>query len=50
LVTTKEFINALSIGLKKTKEQYGVLLSTKITLCESVFLGQEQLPITSDFI
>lgn len=50
LITLKEFKNALSIGQQKTKEQFSAMLSTKITLCEIVFLGQEEPSITLDFI
>ena len=50
LITLKEFKNALFIGQQKTKKQFSVMLSTKITLCEIVFLGQEEKSITLDFI
>ena len=50
LITLKEFKNALFISQQKTKEQFSVMLSTKMTLCEIVFLGQEEPSITLDFI
>ena len=50
LITFQEFKNALFIGQQKTKKQFNVMLSTKITLCEIVFLGQEEPSITIDFI
>lgn len=50
LITFQEFKNALFIGQQKTKKQFSVMLSTKITLCEIVFLGQEEPSITVDFI
>ena len=50
LITLKEFKNVLSISQQKTKEQFSVMLSTKMTLCEIVFLGQEEPSVTLDFI
>jgi hypothetical protein len=50
LITIQEFKNALYIAQQKTKEQFSDMLSTKITLCEIVFLGQEEPSITLDFI
>ena len=50
LITLTEFKNVLSISQQKTKEQFSVMLSTKMTLCEIVFLGQEEPSVTLDFI
>jgi len=50
LIPLQEFKNALCSAQQKTKEQFSVMLSTKITLCEIIFLGQEEPSITLDFI
>ena len=50
LITLQEFKNALCIVQQETKKKFGLMLSTKITLCEIVFLGQEEPSITLDFI
>lgn len=50
LITLKEFKTALLSVQKMVDNELEIKLSTKITLCEIVFLGQEEQSVTLDFI
>jgi hypothetical protein len=50
LVSQKVLKEELVIAQRAAKEQYGVLLSTKIRTCEIVFLGQEEPAVELEFI
>lgn len=50
LIPISEFKTALLIAQKQIKKELDVILSTKITLCEIVCLGQEEPSVTLDFI
>lgn len=50
LIPISEFKTALLTAQKQIKKEFNVVLSTKITVCEIVCLGQEEPSITLDFI
>lgn len=50
LIPISEFKTALLTAQKQIKNEFNTVLSTKITLCEIVCLGQEEPSVTLDFI
>jgi hypothetical protein len=45
-----EFKKALDFAQRKIKSEYNIALSVKVTLCEIVFLGQEEPSVNLQFI
>jgi hypothetical protein len=50
LITISDFKMALLTAQKQVNDEFNVVLSTKITLCEIVCLGQEEPSVSLDFI
>ena len=50
LISIIDFKKALSKAQQQIKKKYDVALSIKLTLCEIVFLGQEEPSVSLDFI
>jgi hypothetical protein len=50
LISIIDFKKALSKAQQQNKNKYDVPLSIKLTLCEIVFLGQEEPSVSLDFI
>lgn len=50
LIPIGDFKTALLTAQKQIKQELDVVLSTKITLCEIVCLGQEEPSVSMDFI
>lgn len=50
LISISDFKMALLTAQKQIKTEFDVVLSTKITTCEIVCLGQEELSVSLDFI
>jgi hypothetical protein len=50
LISLTDFKKALYKAQEQIKKDYDVALSTKLTLCEIVFLGQEEPSVSLDFI
>ena len=45
-----ELKNKLTESQQKLKEEHNILLSAKVTLCDIVFLGQDEPSVTLSFI
>lgn len=45
-----KFKKALDFAQRKIKSEYNIALSVKVTLCEIVFLGQEEPSVNLQFI
>lgn len=50
LISISDFKMALVIAQKQVNNELNVVLSTKITLCEIICLGQEEPSVSLDFI
>ena len=50
MLTMEEFREAVGQAQLKLKKETGILLSTKLTPCEIIFLGQEEPSVTMEFI
>jgi hypothetical protein len=50
LLSLIDFKKALYKAQEQIKKEFDVVLSTKVSLCEIVFLGQEEPSVTLDFI
>ena len=50
LISINTFKKALCKAQEEIKKEFNVALSTKMTLCQIIFLGQEEPSVSLDFI